>query len=174
MTVSRFRTIIYIVAAIVSLAGLADATYLTVQALTGETLGCGGSPDCFKVLGSAYARVAGIPVASFGVLAYFSVFTFATFALFGYARARIFLILTVGAMFLGTLWLLYVQAFLLHAYCRYCLFSAATTFLLAGLVIALPSGTREISRLSGPFSCLARAAALAHALESGNGARARL
>ena len=140
MTVSRFRTIIYIVAAIVSLAGLADATYLTVQALTGETLGCGGSADCFKVLGSAYARVAGIPLASFGVLAYFSVFTFATFAVFGYGRARIFLILTVAAMFLGTLWLLYVQAFLLHAYCRYCLFSAATTFLLAGLVIALPPG----------------------------------
>ena len=39
MTVSRFRTIIYIVAAIVSLAGLADATYLTVQALTGEPHG---------------------------------------------------------------------------------------------------------------------------------------
>jgi uncharacterized membrane protein len=140
MTVSRFRTIIYIAAAIVSLAGLADAIYLTVQALTGETLGCGGSSDCFKVLGSSYARVGGIPVASFGVLAYFSVFTFATFAVFGYARARIFLILTIGAMFLGTLWLLYVQAFLLHAYCRYCLFSAATTFLLAGVVIALPPG----------------------------------
>lgn len=138
MTVSRFRTIIYITAAVVSLAGLADATYLTVQALTGETLGCGGSSDCFKVLGSSYARVAGIPVASFGVLAYFSVFTFATFAVFGYARARIFLIATIAAMFLGTLWLLYVQAFLLHAYCRYCLFSAAITFLLAGLVIALP------------------------------------
>ena len=86
MTVSRFRTIIYIAAAIVSLAGLADATYLSVQALTGETLGCGGSPDCFRVLGSAYARVAGIPVALFGVLAYFSVFSFATFAAFGYAR----------------------------------------------------------------------------------------
>jgi len=140
MTVSRFRTIIYIAAALVSLAGLADATYLTVQALTGETLGCGGSPDCFKVLGSSYARIAGIPVASLGVLAYFSVFTFATFAVFGYIRARIFLILTIGAMFLGTLWLLYVQAFLLHAYCRYCLFSAATTFLLAGLAIALPPG----------------------------------
>ncbi len=138
MTVSRFRTIILIVAAIVSLAGLADATYLSVQALTGETLGCGGSPDCFRVLGSSYARVGGIPVALFGVLAYFSVFTFATFAAFGYMRARLFLILTVGAMFLATLWFLYVQAFLLHAYCRYCLFSAATTFLLAGLIIALP------------------------------------
>jgi uncharacterized membrane protein len=138
MTVSRFRTILYMVAAIVSLAGLADATYLAVQALTGETLGCGGSPDCFRVLGSAYARVGGIPVALFGALAYFSVFSFATFAAFGYARARTFLVVTIGVMFLGTLWLLYVQAFLLHAYCRYCLFSAAITFLLAGLVIALP------------------------------------
>jgi uncharacterized membrane protein len=140
MTVSRFRTIIYIVAAVVSLAGLADATYLSVQALTGETLGCGGSPDCFRVLGSSYARVGGIPVALFGVLAYFSAFTFATFAAFGYSRVRAFLILTIGAMFLATLWFLYVQAFLLHAYCRYCLFSAATTFLLAGLMIALPPG----------------------------------
>ena len=41
-------------------------------------------------------------------------------------------------MFLATLWFLYVQASVLHAYCRYCLFSAAITFLLAGLVIALP------------------------------------
>lgn len=140
MTVSRFRTIIYIVAAVVSLAGLADATYLSVQALTGETLGCGGSPDCFRVLGSSYARIGGIPVAMFGALAYFSVFSFATFAAFGYRRARTFLIPTVGAMFLATLWFLFVQAFLLHAYCRYCLFSAAITFLLAGLMIALPPG----------------------------------
>ena len=138
MTVSRFRTILYTVAAIVSLAGLADATYLAVQALTGETLVCGGSPDCFRVLGSSYAKVGRIPVALFGTLAYFSVFSFATFAAFGYARARLFLSLTVGAMFLATLWLLYVQAFLLHAFCRYCLFSAAIVFLLAGLVIALP------------------------------------
>src|SRR5881394_4007324 len=140
MTLSRFRTILYAVAAIVSLAGLADATYLSVQAFTGETLSCGGSPDCFRVLGSSYAKVGGAPVALFGALAYFTVFAFATFAAFGYARARIFLIPIIGAMFLATLWLLYVQAFLLHAYCRYCLFSAATTFLLAGLVIALPAG----------------------------------
>jgi uncharacterized membrane protein len=143
MTLSRFRTMIYIVAAIVSLAGLADATYLSVQALTGETLGCGGSPDCFRVLGSSYARVGGVPVALVGTVAYFSAFAFATFAAFGYARARTFLIPTVGAMFLATLWFLYVQAFLLHAYCRYCLFSAAITFLLTGLVIAMPSSQEQ-------------------------------
>ena len=138
MTASRFRTILYAAVAIVSVVGLADATYLTVQALTGETLSCGGSPDCFRVLGSSYAKVGGIPVALLGALAYFSAFTFATFAAFGYARAPKFLALMVGMMFLSTLWLLYVQAFLLHAYCRYCLLSAAITFLIAGLLIAVP------------------------------------
>jgi len=143
MTVSRFRTVLFTVAAIVSLAGLADATYLTVQALTGETLSCGGSPDCFRVLGSSYARVGGVPVALVGTVAYFSAFAFATFAAFGYGRARTFLIPTVGAMFLATLWFLYVQAFVLHAYCRYCLFSAAITFLLTGLAIAVPSSQEQ-------------------------------
>jgi uncharacterized membrane protein len=143
MTVSRFRTILYTAVAVVAIAGLADATYLTVQALTGETLSCGGSPDCFRVLGSSYAKLSGIPVAMLGALAYFTVFTLATFAAFGYSWAPRFLALIAGAMFLMTLWLLYVQAFLLHAYCRYCLFSAAITFLIAGLLIALPSPQRR-------------------------------
>ena len=146
MTVSRFRTVLYTVIAIVSVVGLADATYLTVQALTGETLSCGGSPDCFRVLGSAYAKVGRIPVALVGALAYFSVFSLATFAAFGYAHMRKFLGILVGMMFLGTLWLLYVQAFLLHAYCRYCLFSAAIIFLISGLLIAVPpSQSRQAS-----------------------------
>src|SRR5437870_11653960 len=102
MTISRFRTIFYTVAAIVALAGLADATYLSVQALTGETLSCGGSPDCFRVLGSSYARVAGIPVAMLGAVAYLSVFAFATFAAFGFARARTPRMFIVGVMFLAT------------------------------------------------------------------------
>src|SRR5437660_10887222 len=111
MTASRFRTILYAAVAIVSVAGLADAIYLTVQAFTGETLSCGGSPDCFRVLGSSYARVGGVPVALLGAVAYFSVFAFATFAAFEYARARTFLILTIGSMFLATLWFLYWQHF---------------------------------------------------------------
>lgn len=138
MSIARFRSILFTITAIVSLAGLANATYLAVQALTGETLACGGSPDCFNVLGSPYARVGGIPIALFGTLAYFSVFTFATFAAFGYSRARTLLTLTVGVMFGVTLWLLYVQAFLLHAFCRYCLFSAALVFVLGALVLLTP------------------------------------
>src|SRR5213596_4293241 len=99
MTVSRFRAILYAATAIVALAGLADATYLSVQAFTGETLSCGGSPDCFRVLGSSYAKVGGIPVALLGALAYFTVFAFTTFAAFGHGWVRKFLALIVGAMF---------------------------------------------------------------------------
>ncbi len=131
--------ILYGVAGLFCLLGLTDATYLTVLALTGETAACSGQTGCFEVLGSAYARVAGIPVAAFGIAGYFSAFTFATFAAFNYARARMFFAITVGVLFAATLWLLYVQAFLLHAFCRYCLFSAAITFLLMGLVVATPS-----------------------------------
>jgi len=136
---SRGRIILYSLAAFFCLFGLADATYLTVLALTGETAACGGQVGCQEVLGSAYARFAGIPVAAFGIAGYFTAFTCATFAAFSYARARKFFALSVGVLFAATLWLLYVQAFLLHAFCRYCLFSAAICFLLMGLVVASPS-----------------------------------
>jgi uncharacterized membrane protein len=136
---ARFPTILYTIAALICLVGLAEATYLTVMNLTGETAVCGGSASCFEVLGSKYAKIAGIPVAGLGAIAYFSAFTFATFAAFGYRRARTLFALTIGAMFLATLWLLFVQAFLLHAFCRYCLFSAAMIFLLAGIVVSQPA-----------------------------------
>jgi uncharacterized membrane protein len=139
VTVLRLRLSFYIVAAVISLVGLGEATYLTVLYLAGETAVCGGSADCFKVLGSTYANIQGVPVAAFGAIAYFAAFTFATFAAFGYARASKGFALTVMSMFLATLWLLYVQAFALHAFCRYCLFSAAIVFLLTGVAVASPS-----------------------------------
>ena len=144
---SRWEIIFYSVAALIALTGLAEATYLTVIFLSGETAVCGNSADCFKVLGSSYAKVGGIPVAGLGALAYFTVFTFATFAAFDYSRAQKLFTWTVLTMFAVTLWLLFVQAFRLHAFCRYCLFSAALVFLLTGLVVARPSAAQSNSNL---------------------------
>jgi uncharacterized membrane protein len=138
MSRPRLQAIFYTVAALISMLGLAEATYLTVIYLSGETAVCGGSASCFQVLGSKYARIGAIPVAGLGALAYFGAFSFATFAAFGYRRAQNLFALLVAAMFAMTLWLLVVQAFLLHAFCRYCLFSAALIFLLTGLVVARP------------------------------------
>ena len=99
---SRGRIILYSIAALFCLCGLADATYLTVLALTGETAACGGQTGCFEVLGSAYAKIAGIPVAAFGVAGYFTAFTLAVFAAFDYAERKFS---RRSARFATTLWL---------------------------------------------------------------------
>jgi uncharacterized membrane protein len=143
MKASRGQVLFYTVAALISLIGLAEATYLTALFLSGETAVCGGSAACFQVLGSRYAKIGPVPVSGLGALAYFSAFTLATFSAFGYDRAKKFFGWMVAAMFLMTLWLLFVQAFLLHAFCRYCLFSAAIIFLLTGLVIARPRSSAQ-------------------------------
>ncbi len=92
---ARSQIVTYCLLALISLAGLADATYLTAQAFSGETMVCGGSPDCFKVLGSPYVHIGSIPLALVGAIAYFSVFSFAILAAFGYAKLRRFLLITV-------------------------------------------------------------------------------
>jgi uncharacterized membrane protein len=134
----RIRVILLVITAVIALAGLADATYLTVSHLAGDDSVCGASKSCSVVLGSKYAVMAGIPTAAFGALAYFTAFGAATLAAFGYDRARIFLMWLVTAMFAATLWFLYLQAFVLHAFCPFCLFSAAVTFCITGLTLAAP------------------------------------
>src|SRR5690242_16357979 len=109
----RIRVILLIIIAVISLAGLGDATYLTVSHLAGDDSVCGASHGCSTVLSSKYAVIAGIPTAAFGVLAYFSVFSAATLAAFGYVSARKFLTWIVTGMFAATLWFLYLQAFVL-------------------------------------------------------------
>lgn len=130
--------VFYWALAIIALLGLADATFLTVAHLTGDDAVCGSAVGCSTVLGSSYAAIKGIPTAAFGAIAYFTVFSSAILAAFGYTRARSFLLVLIVAMFVASLYFLYLQAFVLHAFCPFCLFSAAMTFLLTGLVIALP------------------------------------
>lgn len=135
---SRGRArVLCLLAALLSLIGLADAVYLTINHLTGQSARCTITGGCGEVLGSVYSTVGGIPIAAFGALAYFTVFSLATLALYGYRRARQLLAVIVGLMLLTTVWLLTVQAFILHKYCEYCLLSAAITLALSGIVVAL-------------------------------------
>ena len=70
-----------------------------------------------------------------GALAYFSVFSLAILALFGYRIAGQLLLPLVVVMCLVSMWLIYLQAFVIHAFCQFCLFSAAVTFALTGLTV---------------------------------------
>ena len=136
---ARSGTVFYWIVAIIALVGLADATFLTIAHLTGDDAVCGSAAGCSEVLGSVYATVRGIPTAAFGAVAYFIVFSLAVLGVFGYAGVKKFLVALVAAMFLASLYFLYLQTFVLHAFCPYCLLSAALSFFLAGLLIAVPA-----------------------------------
>ena len=135
---TRGARIVYLLLIVLALIGLADATFLTVAHLTGDDTVCGSLAGCSVVLGSQYAAIHGIPTASFGALAYFSVFSLSFLVLFGYGWARKLILPLVSLMLLASLYLLYLQAFVLRAFCPFCLLSAALTFFLAGLTLALP------------------------------------
>ena len=127
----------YLIAALVSLVGLGDAIYLTVQHITGESLRCTIVSGCSEVLSSPYAQVGPVPLASIGAVAYFAVFSLAILAAFGYRLAIPLLKVILAMMFLTTLWLLYLQAFVIRHFCQYCLLSAAVTTILV-LMVFLP------------------------------------
>jgi uncharacterized membrane protein len=124
----------YTLAALLALVGIADAIYLTIEHLTGQSLQCTITSGCDEVLSSSYASIRGIPLAAFGALAYFTVFSLATLAAFGYESLKTPLRILVALMFLTALWLLYLQAFVIRAFCQYCLLSAAVTVSLAALI----------------------------------------
>src|SRR5205085_11229780 len=88
-----------------------------------------------EVLSSQYAVVAGVPLAVIGAAAYFGVFSLSTLAAFGHRIAATFLTPLVMLMFVVSVWLVYLQAFVIHAFCQYCLFSAGVTTALTVIVL---------------------------------------
>ncbi|HKR61057.1 MAG TPA: vitamin K epoxide reductase family protein [Pyrinomonadaceae bacterium] len=128
---------LFVLIACVALVGLADAVYLTVQHITGQSVRCTIVSGCSEVLSSSYSSFNGVPLALIGAAAYFTVFSLAILAAFGYPFVMRMLMVVVGLMFLTTLRLLYLQAFVIGHFCQFCLLSALVTTVLTGLVIML-------------------------------------
>lgn len=129
------RNWLYVAAAALALVGLVDSIYLTIQHLNGQGVQCTVTTGCEEVLTSAYATIGSYPLAAFGAAAYFAAFSLATLAVFHYASARKLLFYLVIIMLLVSLFLIYVQAFVLGKWCQFCLLSAAVTFCLTGIVL---------------------------------------
>lgn len=134
-TFSSKATKLFIVMACLALVGLADAIYLTIQHVTGQSVRCTIVSGCSEVLSSSYASFNGIPLALIGAIAYFTVFSLATLAAFGYPLVGKLLLIVIGLMFLTTLWLIYLQAFVIGQFCQFCLLSAAVTIVLMVFVL---------------------------------------
>ena len=126
-----------LLAAIVALAGLADAIYLTVKHYTAEPVPCSIVSGCEQVLTSSYAEMFGVPTAAFGIAAYLLAFLLAILAAFGKKQMWTLFGALVVVMAIFTGWLIYLQGYVIGAFCQFCLISAATTFTL--LIIYLVS-----------------------------------
>lgn len=127
----RRQVYLYAAAALLSLVGLADAIYLTVEHLAGRAVRCTITSGCEEVLTSSYATIGGVPLAALGAFAYFIVFSLAILAIFNNQTARTLLFYIVALMLAFTIWLFIVQAFVLHAFCQFCLLSGAVMLLLS-------------------------------------------
>ena len=133
---------LYAVAALLSLLGLTDALYLTIEHVTGQSVRCTILAGCSAVLSSPYAVVAGVPLAAIGAAAYFTVFSLAILTLFGYHWAGKIMRALVITMFAISVWLIYLQAFVIREFCQYCLLSAAITTALM-VVVLISRGLRR-------------------------------
>lgn len=134
-----------LVASLISLIGLADSAYLTIKHYAGEPVPCSLVEGCEKVLSSPYAEIAGIPIAAAGAAAYFVAFSFAVLAAFGNRSAwNLFGLVSIGMAGFSA-WLIYLQAFVIEAFCQFCLLSAGTSLLLFVCFI----GSKLISNRSG-------------------------
>ena len=114
--------------ALLALVGLFVALYLWLHALGfGGPIKC-GTGGCDTVQASPYAVFLGIPVAFYGVVGYLSILVVAIVALRPAAllepRWNLLLVglATVGVAFTG--YLTYLELFVIHAICRWCVGSA--------------------------------------------------
>lgn len=129
--------------AILALIGVLVSVYLTLHKYRViGTLACGAG-SCDTVQASKWAVFLGVPVPVLGLVGYALVLVT---ALVGLAKIEsravsLALLLLAGGALAFTLYLTYLEAFVINAWCRWCIASAAITLLIS--IATLP----ELPRL---------------------------
>lgn len=111
-----------------SLVGMLDSGFLTYKHYTGGSLSCSLLNGCDLVTTSRYSTILGTPISLFGLIFYVIIFVTSLMVLERqkYRLLPMMIILSAGALaFSG--YLIYLQAFVLHAFCLYCLGSAISS-----------------------------------------------
>lgn len=149
---------------VVSLLGLADASFISYEMANNLLPPCGAGFDCASVLTSKYAHIGPISLSNLGVLYYLIVlglsilhyveFDLKRFKLFKTSALRhltIFDLLLVAATggFFFSMYLVTLMAFIIKSWCVYCLVSAGTSVTLFILSQIYQSKVRTHSSFLG-------------------------
>jgi uncharacterized membrane protein len=123
---------------VLSLGGLADSTYLTIDHFTGKPPICSatGIVDCVKVTTSAQSRFIGIPVAVLGLAFFVAMVVLNWPALWQSASkllARLRLVAAAGGI-VFVIYLLSAELFVIKAICLWCTGVHVVTFALFVLI----------------------------------------
>lgn len=124
-------------------AGVLVAGYLSYVDLTRTTAVCGPFGECDAVQSSAYAQIAGIPVALLGLLAYLTIGLLWLGRNGRFANTIPLFILAIAAT--GTLFSIYLtilELFVIEAVCAWCLASAA----IIGTLMVMIAGRLPVKR----------------------------
>src|SRR6266436_8782476 len=118
-----------ILIAFLAFIGMVDALYLSIKRNAGP-IPCHVTRGCTDVLTSKYSEIAGIPLSWIGLAFYVTIFSLAIFKIFedkeqpSILPLRGIFYLSGVALIISAL-LVGIQAFILKAFCEYCLASAA-------------------------------------------------
>jgi uncharacterized membrane protein len=118
-----------------NLIGFFDSFYLTIKHYLNSSLNCSILFGCDKVAASSYANFYGFPVPLLGVIFYLAFFILLFTYIFDFKRKIIvkFMVFTglLGVIF--SVWLLFLQIFIIKALCFYCLISDAAAIIIFAL-----------------------------------------
>ena len=132
---------------LLTLAGLADTSYLAAKNFAGTGVKCAIPSRCDKGFASPYAVIGGnIPLALLGAAYYFLLLILVLIYLQNKNWGAILGFFALSAFgFLFSIWLTYLQFFVIRALCLYCLSSAIFTTILFAL------GFYALARLDKPY-----------------------
>jgi uncharacterized membrane protein len=121
--------------AAIAAVGVAIAGYLTATKLSGSSaVLCTAGSGCDVVQASRYATFLGLPTAAWGALLYAAVGVLALWGLQAQRWLWAFLLSVAGASF--SLYMSFLAAFVIGAFCIYCLASNVVALALFGVLLA--------------------------------------
>lgn len=124
MNLKRDKLILY--SLILGFLGFIVATYLTILHYKNIIPPCSLTSNCEKVLTSQYATIGPVPVALLGSVFYLLIIGVCILLLTNYKKSYLTAFNFIAAVgFTVSLMLLAIQAFIIHAFCQYCLTSEA-------------------------------------------------
>jgi uncharacterized membrane protein len=131
---------------LLSIVGIFDTAYLTIKRFTHENVNCSIFEGCDFITTSGYSAIFGVPVAVLGIIFYILIFALTLWHIKSKNKKILNYLLGLSSVgFIMSLWFVYVQAFILDAYCLYCLVSAglSTTIFILILISMLKLKNNE-------------------------------